>query len=424
MKILHVLVNYHPSVGGTQIFFKEISERLVNQYHDEVEVVTVNSYFGSHSKEYKKIDITHEVINGVIIKRFSFVRVHRHFFILLKKLLYKIFGKQFTCINSKIIGPWSLGITKAMNNTDADVICASSNGYMFMQYPVYRHTLNNPKPFVYQGALHFSQDHEDNSIVTTDTFNAINASDYYLCNTEYEKERLINLGIDKNKISITGTAVNVNLYQTPKNIQYREILGVVDENEILIGYIGRLESTKSVDVVLYAFKNAALQNNNLKLVIAGFKYDYANTLIQIVNTFPKSIQKKIKFLFNLEVEEKVNLFNSIDIYVSASANESFGMVFLEAWSCKKPVIGASIGAIKSVITEGKDGLLFQPNNIEELANKILLLADNKELRIILGKQGYEKVIENYTWDIVTQKVRNTYVKAIENFKKKNECVAL
>ncbi|MBW7952533.1 MAG: hypothetical protein H3C56_08270, partial [Chitinophagaceae bacterium] len=55
MKILHVVNNYEPSIGGTQLLYKGISERCVKQYNDEVEVYTIDSLFGSHSKNFSAI---------------------------------------------------------------------------------------------------------------------------------------------------------------------------------------------------------------------------------------------------------------------------------------------------------------------------------------------------------------------------------
>ncbi len=89
-----------------------------------------------------------------------------------------------------------------------------------------------------------------------------------------------------------------------------------------------------------------------------------------------------------------------------------GWFFLEAWSCKKPVIGASIGAVRNVITEGEDGLLMQVNDDKNLAEKIEILLDNDSLRIKMGEKGFKKVQENYTWDIIVSKLRQCYINGV------------
>ena len=91
------------------------------------------------------------------------------------------------------------------------------------------------------------------------------------------------------------------------------------------------------------------------------------------------------------------------------------MVFLEAWACKKPVIGTFIGAVASVITDGEDGLLAEPENVQDFSEKILLLARDEMLRNKMGTNGYSKTKKNYTWDITTKKYRDTFIKAKEKF---------
>lgn len=416
MKILHVVLNYYPSIGGTQVFYKNISENCIKLYNDEVEVFTVDSYYGSHSNQYKEIFPKQETINGVNIKRYSFYRKHKYWFSLLNKIMIKIFGKSSPLLNRYITGPWSSSLMKAMYQTDADVISASSLGFYYMHYPLFRHKLKKPKPFVFQGAIHFPYNKKDHGI-SAKMLEAIKASDYYLCNTEYEKNRLMQLGVDEEMLVITGTAVDVEKFSKGNGADMRNHLQLNDD-DILISYIGRLEATKSIIVLIDAFVQAYQKNNQLKLVIAGFTTDYVKKIKAHISNLSEVYQQNIFIVLNLKETEKISLYHATDILVLPSVNESFGMVFLEAWSCKKPVIGTNIGAIKSVIDEGKNGLLMQPENANDLADKILLLANNKELRMAMGLDGYNKTCNNFTWEIVTERFRNTYIKAIQKFNTK------
>lgn len=417
MKITHVLFGYHPSVGGTQIFYKGISENCVAWYKDEVEVLTTNSYYGPHTNSFREISIPEETINGVLVKRYPFRRNHKKIIGFLNKLVAKITNKQSNYFIEMLTGPLSKQFFKALNSTNADVISASSLGYKYMQYPLYRHTLKTPKPFVFQGAIHFKSDEHDGGI-TPKMLQAIKASEYYLCNTAYEKNRLTALGVNQENIVITGCPVNITQYENAKGHEVRKQLNL-SSNDVLIGYIGRLEATKSIPVLINAFEAAFQKNNQLHLVIAGFETAYLKQLKQIVAKLDANIQCKISFLISISENEKANLFQAIDVLVLPSTNESFGIVFLEAWACKKPVIGTAIGAVSSVISNGTDGLLMQPYNTIDLTEKILQLSNDKNLREFMGANGYNKVIQNYTWEIVTKKFRDTYVAAIEKFKKNN-----
>ncbi|HEX8334596.1 MAG TPA: glycosyltransferase family 4 protein, partial [Segetibacter sp.] len=138
---------------------------------------------------------------------------------------------------------------------------------------------------------------------------------------------------------------------------------------------------------------------------------HLNELKENCTGLPYNILEKIKWVTNFSSEKKKLLFNAIDILVLPSHNESFGLVFLEAWSCKKPVVGTSIGAIRNVISEEKDGLLININDEKSLTSQLLRLINDKPLRVKLGENGYKKVTENYTWDIIVSRLRKCYIEA-------------
>jgi glycosyltransferase involved in cell wall biosynthesis len=87
--------------------------------------------------------------------------------------------------------------------------------------------------------------------------------------------------------------------------------------------------------------------------------------------------------------------------------EGLGMVLVEAISFGIPVIGSNIGGIPDIIIDGKTGLLFQPGNDVELAEKILLLIKNESLRRTLVEEGQKHVIENFSWDYIINKLETT-----------------
>jgi glycosyltransferase involved in cell wall biosynthesis len=413
MKILHVLPNYYPSIGGTQILYKGISENCVKEYGDEVHVYTVNSFYGSHSNQFKKIEIAEEEINGVKVHRFPFFRRHRFCFKIINIFLFKVTGKFSLTFQKYITGPWSPSLKKAVNSTDADVISASSSGYMYMQYPLFRHRLKNPKPFVYQGAIHFAED-THGQVISDETLQAIKASEYYMCNTAYEKNRLVNLGVPEDMIVVVGVAADIDTFINGNPKFFRQQFNL-DNEDILVGYVGRLEKTKSINILIDAFVEASVNNPKLKLVIGGFETSYVKDLKLQVNNYGSEIANKIFFQLNLQMQEKIDLFHALDIFVLPSINESFGIVFLEAWSCKKPVIGAAIGAIESVISDGIDGLLMKPLDKNSLVEKIDILSNNEEMRYTLGNNGFTKTLTHFTWEAVTKKYRETYQKAINKF---------
>lgn len=410
MKIVHISHLYHPSSGGVQFFFKNVSERLVKDYGDDVTVVTTNSYYGPERKIFKKIEPAEEVVNGVKVIRFAYRRWHIKPFAFIYKVLAKLSIKKPEWMFLQSYGPVSSAMKKYLLNVQADAFCASSSNYYYMQLPLWRKC-----NFFYYGSIHLNED-ETKNLLYSKQVASMNASTLYLANTLYEKKQLEKLGVINDKIFVLGTGVETGIFTSVGEgdvKQYKEELEI-PEDGLLVGYVGRIEATKNVITLIKAFEKIADHLSNIYLLVAGSNSGYVAELKTYCQTLSADICKRIRFCPNFAIEKKPILFNSIDILVLPSHNESFGIVFLEAWSCKKPVIGAAIGAVKDVISDGVDGLLMEMDSVSSLSEKLTTLISDDRLRKTMGENGFVKVKENYTWDIITARLRKCYADAIKN----------
>jgi len=73
-----------------------------------------------------------------------------------------------------------------------------------------------------------------------------------------------------------------------------------------------------------------------------------------------------------------------------SRSEAMGRVLIEAMACGKAIVGSRVGGIPNVVQDGMTGLLVEPGNVEDLARKLRLLLEDKDLRGRMGKAGYER----------------------------------
>jgi len=411
MKILHVCSNYYPAHGGPQYTMKHLSENFIQYYHDEVQVATSNSLYGPEMPLFKAIEPANEIINGVDVYRFAFSRWHYPLLSYAGRGYKKIFKQTLPHALYKY--RWELdckGINRMMDNTDADVIMATTGNYMFCDYPFWRFRTKNPKPFVLYGALHLHINWPADAPVIKRAGNC----DCYIANTDFEKNKMTEYGVDANKIVTTGTGITAEEYLCDENEvkSFRAKYGV-QENEILVGHIGRLSAGKGAGILADAFIEVYKQNKHVKLLLAGTTTDFAAELKQKIQLH----NLPVILLEDFGAGLKPVLFNAIDIFVLASKGESFGVVFLEAWACKKPVIGVAGGAVASLVSDGSDGLLFTPDNVQELKEAISSLMRDKEKRALFGNNGYQKIIRQFTWPVITKKYRDAYLLGIENFKK-------
>jgi glycosyltransferase involved in cell wall biosynthesis len=132
----------------------------------------------------------------------------------------------------------------------------------------------------------------------------------------------------------------------------------------------------------------------------------------MINAFPPQQQARITVVNDFPEKQKPDLLAACDVIAHPSGNESFGIVFVEAWACGKPVIGARVGSIPSVIDEGQDGLLFNYLDPDSLAQALLDLLDNPSQQARMGEAGRQKVLGNYTWEIVADRLRAVYAELV------------
>lgn len=408
MKILHVLQNYYPSYGGTQILFQNISENLVEKYKDEVEVYTTNSMYGPDKIKFKEINPSVQFINNVRITRFSFKRYYYSFFLFIIKFFtkFKLTIPDFMVQHRR--GPYSKEMKKAIINSDADIICASSSDFLYMNYPLWKN--KNKKPFIFMGAVHFTEDLNYNPILNK-TLKAIKQSDFYIANTQYEKDRLISLGVNGEKIKVVGCGVNLKKYESNYQNSIHKKFNL--ENRKIVGFIGRHEPSKGIITLIKAATLCWENGIDFFLLIAGSTSDFTLKIKKAISKINPKFQENIALISNFSEEDKIEIYKSLNLFVSVSQAESFGIVYLEAWANKIPVIGANIGAVKSVISHNKDGLIVEQENEIELSEAICKLLNDDNLRKDFGTNGYLKVVENYTWDKIVSKYRNIYLEAIK-----------
>jgi glycosyltransferase involved in cell wall biosynthesis len=107
--------------------------------------------------------------------------------------------------------------------------------------------------------------------------------------------------------------------------------------------------------------------------------------------------------------DKPSIFDAFDVFALPSTAESFGIAYLEAWLCRKPVIGASIGPTRCVIDDGVDGLLVDPDDSQDIAKSIIELLSDASQRRSMGEKGYAKTVSYFTWEQVTDKMEGLYL---------------
>ncbi len=208
--------------------------------------------------------------------------------------------------------------------------------------------------------------------------------------------------IDDHHVEVFPLAIFPEDYTiTASREELRKIYNISDKTFVILS-VGWHVPRKKFDLVIKAIKSIKVKRPNLDIkylsVGKGTSTNYLKSL-----TKELELEDTIEFFGECENNIRNELYKLSDIFVMPSITtndsiEGFGLVFLEANYYKIPVIGSYSGGIRDAVINGKTGLLVKPNNLEDLIEKILYLYDNEKIRIDMGKQGYNRVINEFLWE--------------------------
>ncbi len=178
----------------------------------------------------------------------------------------------------------------------------------------------------------------------------------------------------------------------------------------IFGMVKSMEDIYGVDLVIRAFKKMIEESasNHMRLLLVGGgtqMSEYEQLCIQL------GIRELVHFTGRVVHEEVPRYHRMMDVFLNPSRRESFGVSVLEAMSCGKAVIVSNVGGLAEIVEDGKNGLLVQSENVDELKNKMILLYESSILRNSLGVTAREFVLEKYNWqssvNIMLKKVYDT-----------------
>jgi len=221
--------------------------------------------------------------------------------------------------------------------------------------------------------------------------NALKKADYLWTLSQSETDYFIkNFNIDPQKIILASNGVDEDFLSNSP---------ALDKNNIL--FIGSFSSHKRVELLIKSFSDLKSETS---LTLAGQKTLFYPQIEKTVNSLDPKIKSKINFIFNFDQKNLAKLIDNCSVLILPSVQESFGLVIIEAWARQKPVICSDIPALKELVKKSDGGLLFQADNQNDLTKQIQFILDTPKKAEQMGKNGFNYVKNNYTWNKVGNKI--------------------
>lgn len=407
MRILHIIQRYWPARGGAEIHLGEISARLAAEGHP-VTIATTDAldFERFWDPRHRRIAKEEEQRDGVRILRFPVRHLPvpsltypgwRRLLWLLStarpvpvKLLFRL--ARFT--------PWVPDLWRWLKLTGDvfDLVAGMTICFEPLLEAGLRFAQRRCIPFIIYPLTHLGagtrpgEDPLSRFYTMRHQVDLVRASNAVMAQTPTERIFYEQRGVSGERIFVAGPGVNPPDVLGGDGRHFREQRNLSGP---LVVFLSAMSYDKGTIHLLEAMRRLWRAGRSAELVLAG---TILGPFRRYLEGLPPADRQRLHVLGPVTEEEKRDLLAAADVVAMPSRTDSFGIVYLEAWLYKKPVIGARAWGVSDVIEHGQDGLLVPFGDVPALAEAIAYLLDHPAERVAMGTRGERKVYQFHTWE--------------------------
>jgi len=382
MKILTIQAAYYPMIGGAEVFHQRTAEWMVKQGH-QVDVATC--VWDKPDVAWKNWQKGYEVINGVNIYRVrpwfyaQYLKSFGSIWPLYNRALQLIKVNKYELIHAHI-SPASIIGALLKRKTGLPLIITVQGGDL---------------------ADYLETGSSFNWLLEPIIKWALKKSDTVHTVSTYMKHIVKSMGAKSIKVVPNG--VDTKLFRQRGKKVLRKKYKIDLDKYIIISH-SRLTPKNGLDILIKAVDRLPNKEKVVLLLIGGGEQD--NELKELAKKL--DLGNLVKFYGYQDRETTAELLALSDVFVRPSRQEGFGIAFLEAMACGLAVVGAKVGGIPEIITDGSDGVLVNKEDIISLRDTLQKLQDDEGLRTKLGIQGRKKAEKDYSWTKISNDLEEIY----------------
>jgi len=208
----------------------------------------------------------------------------------------------------------------------------------------------------------------------------------------------------------SGVDLNAFGQQTSPPDVTRRAYGIPVESPV-IGVVARLDPLKGHDDLLNVLPDLLTKHPDLHLLFVG---DGWNREALEERVAENSWQKRVIFAGLVPPTQVPSLLRAMDIMALPSYQEGQGRTLVEALLCGCAVVGYDVGGIGEVCIDGKTGRLAAVGDMHQLGDVLMWMLDNPDQRRALAQQGEQHVRENYSAQIMVEKLEDLYARTLND----------
>jgi len=211
--------------------------------------------------------------------------------------------------------------------------------------------------------------------------------------------------LEHSRVWYSGVAI-ADLKDAADKIAFRQTLGWAKDTPIVL-HVGRFAEQKNHLGLLKIFEKVRQQISTAKLLMVGvgpLKPQIEAIAIQ------RGLSDSVRFLGG---RDDVPLIMSLcDVFLFPSLHEGFGLVAIEASAAGLPVVGSKIAGLLEAVLDGKTGILHDVNDLEGMAQSVVMLLKDPTYAKSLASAGRERVIQNFSIPISAKNLLEMYQKVL------------
>jgi len=229
--------------------------------------------------------------------------------------------------------------------------------------------------------------------------------DAFICPSSFILEKMVQSGFEKQK-----------LFHIPTFIDSKKILPKFEPGNYML-YFGRISHEKGINILLDAFEKLKRKNSKASVPLYIVGKLYGREAERLKTRVYSNSNKNIEILGAFKKSQLYQIIrNAAFIIVPSICYENMPNVVLESFSLGKPVIGSRIGSIPELVKHEETGLLFEPANSDDLAEKMQWIIEHPKECIKMGKNARKLVENKYNPELHYKKIIDVYKYVIQNSK--------
>ncbi len=232
-------------------------------------------------------------------------------------------------------------------------------------------------------------------------------ADLVVANSDYTQGELLRMGIDPRRIVLIYPGVDVTRFRPGLRADdLRTGLGLGPNQKLLLS-VGRLQRRKGFDMLIRCIPALVSCGVDVHYALVGRGED-RDYLEQLASSL--GVAGRVHFLGHVSSEDLPRWYNACDVFAMPNREvegdtEGFGMVFLEAGACGKPVVAGRAGGTAAAVIDGITGLRVDGGSVSEITEAIYRLQAG-HLSQQMGSAGHRRAITEFSWErVATQTLR-------------------